>query len=71
MCGIAGIFNLDGEGFTLEAKADTRAIVLAGEPINEPVVSYGPFVMNTQEEIMRAIQDYQSGKLGILEENFG
>jgi redox-sensitive bicupin YhaK (pirin superfamily) len=41
-----------------------RVIVMSGEPIPEPIASYGPFVMNTMEEIKQAIQDYQSGKLG-------
>ncbi|MET0285754.1 MAG: pirin family protein [Polyangiales bacterium] len=43
-----------------------RALVLSGEPIAEPVVSYGPFVMNTREQIMQAMRDYQSGKMGHL-----
>lgn len=64
------IFEHDGEDIELEAKADCRAILLAGEPINEAVVSYGPFVMNTEKEIMEAIKDYQSGKLGELTEVF-
>ncbi|MEM1319666.1 MAG: pirin family protein [Bacteroidota bacterium] len=60
----------DGAGVHLKAKAATRAILLAGEPINEPLVSYGPFVMNKQSEIMEAMQDFQSGKMGHLEEVF-
>jgi redox-sensitive bicupin YhaK (pirin superfamily) len=40
-----------------------RMILLAGRPLREPVVQYGPFVMNTREEIEQAIRDYQTGKL--------
>jgi redox-sensitive bicupin YhaK (pirin superfamily) len=65
------ILNLDGEGIRVQAMEDTRAILLSGQPIGEPVVSYGPFVMNSQQEIMEAIRDYQMGKLGELDENFG
>ena len=43
-------------------------IVLAGEPIREPIVQYGPFVMNTAEEIQRAFRDVQSGKFGPVPE---
>ncbi|MEW6690941.1 MAG: pirin family protein [Pseudomonadota bacterium] len=55
-----------GSGDTLELKAGAegaRLLVLAAKPIGEPVVQYGPFVMNTREEIEQAIRDYQSGEL--------
>jgi redox-sensitive bicupin YhaK (pirin superfamily) len=53
-------------GVRLQAAAGARALVLSGEPIDEPVAAYGPFVMNSQQEIMEAIRDYQSGKMGHL-----
>jgi quercetin 2,3-dioxygenase len=56
----------DGEGITLEGLEDTRVLLLSGEPLNEEVVSYGPFVMNTQTQIMEAMRDYQTGKMGVL-----
>jgi quercetin 2,3-dioxygenase len=56
----------DGSGIRLATRDGARALVLSGEPIDEPVVGYGPFVMNTREEIARAIDDYQSGALGSL-----
>ncbi len=55
-----------GEVVTLEAKANSTLLVLSGEPINEPVASYGPFVMNTREELAQAIEDYKAGKMGRL-----
>ena len=64
------IFNSEGELIELEALEDTRAIILSGIPINEKVVSYGPFVMNTKEQIYSAINDYHSGKMGKLKEQF-
>ncbi|ALJ04150.1 short-chain dehydrogenase [Pseudalgibacter alginicilyticus] len=62
------MFSNDGESFTMEALQDTVILVLSGKPINEPIVAHGPFVMNTQEEIMEAFQDYNSGKFGYLED---
>lgn len=62
----AAVFNKDGEGVTIEALEDTRFLLLSGEPLNEKVVSHGPFVMNTQTQIMEAMRDYQMGKMGVL-----
>jgi redox-sensitive bicupin YhaK (pirin superfamily) len=59
-------FKNDGEGITFEALEDTRVLLLSGAPLNEEVVSYGPFVMNSQTQIMEAMRDYQKGKMGIL-----
>jgi redox-sensitive bicupin YhaK (pirin superfamily) len=61
------VLSSEGETITLDAKEDTILLILSGEPINEPVMSYGPFVMNTRDEILQAVSDYQAGKLGHLE----
>ncbi|WP_449448066.1 pirin family protein [Thermomonas brevis] len=53
-----------GSGVTVEASGDAKFLLLAGEPIDEPVVGYGPFVMNSQQEIIQAIADFNSGKFG-------
>ena len=63
-------FNNDGENIEIKVKADSRFILLSGEPIGEPVSSYGPFVMNTDKEIQQAMDDYESGKMGHLVEKF-
>lgn len=60
------VFKTDGDGISFEAKENTRMLFVTGEPLNEKVTSYGPFVMNTQTEIMEAMRDYQMGKMGIL-----
>jgi redox-sensitive bicupin YhaK (pirin superfamily) len=59
------VFNSDGDGIRFEALEDTRALLMSGEPIGEPIVSYGPFVMNTEEEIRAAFHDYRSGAMGV------
>ncbi|SJZ62503.1 pirin family protein [Sediminibacterium ginsengisoli] len=60
------VLDTDGEGIELEALEDTRFFLGSGEPLNEPVVSHGPFVMNSQTELMEAFRDYQLGKMGVL-----
>lgn len=52
-----------GDEVTVTANKDARFLLLAATPLNEPVVQYGPFVMNTREEIEQAVRDYQSGRL--------
>jgi redox-sensitive bicupin YhaK (pirin superfamily) len=59
-------FKNDGDGITLEALEDTRVLLLSGAPLNEEVVSHGPFVMNNQTQILEAMRDYQKGKMGVL-----
>ena len=60
------VLEREGDKFIVEATEDTTLLVLNGQVIAEPVVGYGPFVMNTQEEIQQAISDYQSGRMGRL-----
>ncbi len=52
---------------TLDANTEATVLLLSGEPIDEPVVGYGPFVMNTQEEISQAVVDFNSGKFGRMQ----
>ncbi|MBS0293132.1 MAG: pirin family protein [Proteobacteria bacterium] len=56
-----------GSGLTIAAQGDAKLLVLAGEPIAEPVVGYGPFVMNSQQQIVEAINDFNSGRFGRME----
>ena len=59
-----GVLEREGDRFQLTAEEDSKILFLGGEPIREPVVGYGPFVMNTQAEILQAFQDYEQGKMG-------
>lgn len=61
------VFENEGEGVTVTATTEASLLVLNGEPIREPVVAYGPFVMNTETEIRQAILDFNAGKFGHLE----
>jgi redox-sensitive bicupin YhaK (pirin superfamily) len=58
------LFEREGEEISVEAETATTILVLDGTPIDEPVIGYGPFVMNTQQEIRQAIADYQEGRFG-------
>ncbi|GAB3340453.1 pirin family protein [Larkinella ripae] len=59
----------DGEGITLEALEDTRVLLMTGEPIGEKILAQGPFVMNSEIEVMEAYRDFRIGKMGILIED--
>jgi quercetin 2,3-dioxygenase len=61
------VLDRDGESVSIEAGADSTILLLSGAPIDEPVVGYGPFVMNTEGEIRQAIQDYRDGRMGHLD----
>ena len=60
------IYSGEGTGLTVESEEDSHLLVLSGEPIQEPIARYGPFVMNTKEELVQAMQDYQAGRMGHL-----
>lgn len=60
------VFKRNGSVVTVEAREDSRILVMSGEPIEEPIARYGPFVMNTKAELIQAVQDYQAGKMGHL-----
>ena len=63
------LFAPQGDAIRLRAAADSRLLVMSGVPIDEPIAGYGPFVMNTREEILRAFADLESGRFGRLQEN--
>lgn len=58
------VFDQAGDSIHIQTNNEVHVLLLSGEPITEPVAAYGPFVMNTQEEIMEAIQDFNAGKFG-------
>lgn len=62
------LFTNEGEDFSIEATENSVVLILSGEPLNEPIASYGPFVMNTQEQIREAFEDFNNGKFGTLED---
>jgi redox-sensitive bicupin YhaK (pirin superfamily) len=62
------LFENNGETFTLEASENALVLILSGEPINEPIAAQGPFVMNNRAQLVQAIDDFNMGKFGYLEE---
>ena len=61
------LFNNKGSEFTIRADDNAEILILSGEPIDEPIASYGPFVMNTNDEIRQTIDDFNNGKFGYLD----
>jgi redox-sensitive bicupin YhaK (pirin superfamily) len=53
----------EGDGVTLQASGAARALLIAGRPLREPIAQYGPFVMNTRDELIQAVEDFQNGRL--------
>ncbi|MEY2803077.1 MAG: hypothetical protein RL657_413 [Pseudomonadota bacterium] len=53
-----------GEGVRLQASSGAKAILLAGKPLREPIAQYGPFVMNTRQQLMEAVDDFRAGRMG-------
>lgn len=59
-------FEQEGDGFSIKANQKSKLLFLSGKPFKEEIASWGPYVMNTQTEIMEALRDYQQGKMGFL-----
>ncbi|HAA12417.1 MAG TPA: pirin family protein [Cytophagales bacterium] len=64
------LFDQAGDTISLEAKSDAQFLLLSGRPLEEKVVQQGPFVMNSETQIMEAMRDYQMGKMGFLVEEY-
>ncbi|MBV1776654.1 pirin family protein [Burkholderiaceae bacterium DAT-1] len=60
-----GVLHNDGDSVTIEAVGDVGILLIAGKPLNEPIVQWGPFVMNTRAEIETAIEDYRNGRIAV------
>ncbi len=67
--GELALLSTEGAAFSLRAKRGTRLLLMAAEPLNQPVAGQGPFVMNIRKELMDTISDYQNGKFGHIPAN--
>ena len=61
------ILNREGAAFAVHAMSEAMLLVLSGEPIDEPIIGHGPFVMNTEAEIRQAFSDFNSGRFGKID----
>jgi len=61
------LLERSGDGVVVQAEEDAELLVVGGQPLDEPVVAYGPFVMNTPEEIQKAMNDVRAGRFGQLD----
>lgn len=62
-------YSLSGTDIPLRVEKTAKILVMAGQPLDEPVAAYGPFVMNTVDELEEAFRDFRAGKMGTLPEN--
>ena len=65
------IFGKGAGDVVFEATSKTEILLIGGQPLNEPVQRYGPFVMNTKAEIAEAFEDFQAGRMGSIEPEVG
>ncbi len=66
--GDLALFERAGDWVEIHAQTDAGLLLLAGEPINEPIIGHGPFVMNSRTEIQQAFEDYHLGRMGELKD---
>lgn len=55
------ILRNEGDGVVIQGAAGTKVLLIAGQPLNEPIAQYGPFVMNTKDELIKAVDDFRAG----------